>query len=201
MRFPQRVAGIVLVDPAMEWLTVTAARTRLLRGARHLSRVGGLLAHMGVVRACLALLTGGAPAVPRRFTKLFGPAAAFTLERLVGEVRKLPPRVHPIIQAHWCEPKCFQAMAEHLRVLERDVTAIAGIAPPPQIPLIVISSGAQAAEQLEAHRRLAGSSLAGRHMVARRSGHWIPFDEPELIVAAVRELTESARGAGTVATL
>jgi pimeloyl-ACP methyl ester carboxylesterase len=156
---------------------------------------------MGVVRACLALLTGGAPAVPRRFTKLFGPAAAFTLERLVGEVRKLPPRVHPIIQAHWCEPKCFQAMAEHLRVLERDVTAIAGIAPPPQIPLIVISSGAQAAEQLEAHRRLAGSSLAGRHMVARRSGHWIPFDEPELIVAAVRELTESARGAGTVATL
>jgi pimeloyl-ACP methyl ester carboxylesterase len=85
MRFPQRVAGIVLVDPAMEWLTVTAARTRLLRGARHLSRVGGLLAHMGVVRACLALLTGGAPAVPRRFTKLFGPAAAFTLERLVGD--------------------------------------------------------------------------------------------------------------------
>jgi hypothetical protein len=67
------------------------------------------------VRACLALLTGGAPAAPRYFVKVFGPTAARTLERLVGEVRKLPSDIHPGVQALWCQPKCFQAMADHLR--------------------------------------------------------------------------------------
>ena len=31
--------------------------------------------------------------------KIFGPTAAHTLERLVGEVRKLPPEVYPLAQA------------------------------------------------------------------------------------------------------
>ena len=29
-----------------------------------------------------------------------------------GEVWKLPVDVHPVVQALWCQPKCFQAMAE-----------------------------------------------------------------------------------------
>ena len=120
MRRPEQVAGLVLVDPATEWLTTTEQRTRLLRGGRQLSRVGALLAHLGVVRACLALLTGGAPGAPRHFVKIFGPTAAHTLERLVGEVRKLPPELHPTVRAIWCQPKCFHAMADHLSVLERD---------------------------------------------------------------------------------
>ena len=193
MRHPHRVAGVVLVDPATEWLITSAQRTRLLRGGRQLSYAGAMLAHAGVVRACLALLTGGAPGAPRRFVKVFGPTAARTLERLVGEVRKLPAEVHPIVQAHWCDPKCFYAMAEHMRVLERDRESIAAAVSPPEIPVVVISSGEQPAAELEAHRRLAAASAAGRHVIARRSGHWIQFDEPELIVAAVEELIDSAR--------
>ncbi len=64
-------------------------------GAVLLSGFGALLARLGVVRMCLALLTGGAPAAPRYFVKVFGPTVARTLERLVGEVRKLPPELHP----------------------------------------------------------------------------------------------------------
>ena len=110
MRHTARVAGLVLVDPATEWVTATPNRARLLWGGRQLSRVGALLAHIGVVRACLALLTGGAPGAPRRFVRIFGPTAARTLERLVGEVRKLPAEIHPVVQALWCDPKCFHAM-------------------------------------------------------------------------------------------
>ena len=193
MQHPHRVAGVVLVDPATEWLATSAQRTRLLRGGRQLSRVGAMLAHAGVVRACLALLTGGAPGAPRRFVKVFGPTAARTLERLVGEVRKLPEGVHPIVQAHWSDPKCFHAMAEHMSVLERDRESIAAAVLPPEIPVVVVSSGEQPGSELEAHRRLAGASAAGRHVIATRSGHWIQFDEPELIVAAVQDLIDSAR--------
>ncbi len=191
-RHRSRVAGLVLVDPATEWLATTPQRARLLWGAQKLSRIGALLARVGVVRACLALLTGGAPGAPRRFVRIFGPTAARTLERLVGEVRKLPPEIQPIVQALWCEPKCFHAMADSLATLERHREAIATVIPPPEIPLTVISSGHQPAEQLAVHRSLVEESVAGRHIVATGSAHWIQFDEPELVVDAVRRLCSGA---------
>ena len=192
-RHPAKVAGLVLVDPATEWLTPTAERTRLLWGGRKLSRVGAALAEIGVVRACLALLAGGAPGAPRRFVRVFGPTAARTLERLVGEVRKLPPDIHPILQALWCDPKCFHAMADHLQALERDRESIAAEVPPPEVPLVVISSGDQTPDQLDLHRRLAALSVGGRHVVAARSAHWIQFDEPDLVIEAVRNVLDRDR--------
>jgi pimeloyl-ACP methyl ester carboxylesterase len=193
LRDPTRVAGLVLVDPATEWLTPTPRHRRLLRGGRALSWIGAALAHVGVVRACLSLLTGGAPVVPRQFVRIFGPTAAGTLERLVGEVRKLPAEVHAIVQALWSDPKCFRAMADHLSALERHSASKAALALPREVPLVVISSGGQSSEQLAVHRRLAEASVAERHLIAAKSAHWIQFDEPELVVTAVRDLTESAR--------
>lgn len=193
MRHPDAVAGLVLVDPAMEWLTPTPEHAYRLRRARYLSRMGAWLARVGVVRACLAFLVGGMPAVPQRVARLFGPTVSRTLDRLVTEVRKLPPATYPLMQSIWSQPKCFHAMADHLLTLERDAGAIASVVVPREIPSVVISSGNQPPEQLDAHRRLAEASNAGRHILAERSAHWVQFDEPELIIGAVRELVESCR--------
>ena len=187
-RRPENVAGLVLVDPPTEWLVMTPQRARMLRGGRHLSRIGALLAHLGVVRACLTLLTNGAPGAPRRFVKIFGATAARTLERLVGEVRKLPTDVQPIVQALWCQPKCFHAMAAHLLTLEREGASMARFVPPREIPVVVISSSDQPPDQIAAHRTLTERSANGRHILAARSGHWVQFDEPSLIVSVVRDL-------------
>jgi len=108
-RYSEQVAGLVLVDPPSEWVQMDERQARLLRGGVYLSRFGGLLARLGIVRACLTLLTSGLPAAPRHFVKLFGPTTARTLERIVGEVRKLPPGIQPVVQAMWCQPKCFRA--------------------------------------------------------------------------------------------
>lgn len=187
-RFPRDVTGLVLVDPPTDWLTMTRQQSRMLRGGVQLSRIGAVLAHLGVVRGCLALLTGGVPGAPRSFVKIFGPTAARTLERLVGEVRKLPPDIHPVVRMLWCQPKCFYAMADHLSVLAREASSMAALAPPRDVPVVVISGGDQPPEQVAAHRRLSECSDAGRHVVAARSGHWILFDEPGLIVEAIRDL-------------
>jgi pimeloyl-ACP methyl ester carboxylesterase len=195
-REPTRVAGLVLVDPPMEWMHLVPERVRTLRGAAALAHLGAFLARIGVVRLSLALLTGGHPGVPRRFVRVFGARAARTLERLVGEVRKLPPDVHPVLQSHWSQPKGFYAMADHLRVLQREGAAIARITPPPHIPVVVISGGHQTPEDIVAHRQLAAASPHGRHVIATNSGHWIPFDEPEVIVAAVRDLAASVNQLG-----
>ena len=78
-RHPEKVVGLVLVDPPTEWLTMTPQRERMLRRGQRLSRVGAVLAHIGVVRGSLALLTGGAPGAPRRFVSVLGPTALRTL--------------------------------------------------------------------------------------------------------------------------
>jgi len=185
---PADVAGLVLLDPPSEWHEISRQQARLLRGGVQLSRVGGLLARLGVVRASLSLLTGGAPGVPRRFAHLFGPTAARTLERLVGEVRKLPPEVHPLVQMIWCQPKCFRAMAEHLAALEETAAAVGRITSLENVPLAIISSADQPADVMAKHSALAGLSARGRHVVASSAGHWIQFDEPDLVVAAIRDV-------------
>ena len=190
---PEQVAGLVLVDPPTDWLNVTPRRIRMLRGGILLSKLGAVLAHVGVVRGSLALLSGGAPGAPKRYVKLLGPTAAHTLERLVGEVRKLPPEVHPMIMAHWCEPKCFHAMADYMRAFQRDRSTMAALTPPAEIPVVVISGGNQPPETLAQHRALTKSSREGRHLIASRSAHWIQFDEPELIVSVIRELVDASR--------
>jgi pimeloyl-ACP methyl ester carboxylesterase len=190
---PADIAGLVLLDPPSDWDRLSRQQARLLWGGIQLSRIGGLLARVGVVRACLALLTGGAPGVPRQFVRIFGSTAARTLERLVGEVRKLPPEVHPVVQALWCQPKCFRAMADHLAALEETVGAVGRIASLSDLPLVIVSSDAQPPDTITRHRQLAHLSSRGRHMLATKSGHWIQFDEPDLVVTAIREIVERAR--------
>jgi pimeloyl-ACP methyl ester carboxylesterase len=74
--------------------------------------------------------------------------------------------------------------------LERDRSEIAAAEVAHHIPVTVISSGDLPPGQMEAHRRLAGASAAGRHLLAAKSSHWVQFDEPDLIVAAVRRLID-----------
>jgi pimeloyl-ACP methyl ester carboxylesterase len=192
-RHRNQVAGLVLVDPPSEWLHMDKRQARLLRGAVQLSLLGGNLARLGVVRACLALLTGGLPAAPRQFVKVFGPTAARTLERLVGEVRKLPPEVHPAVQALWCQPKCFRAMADHLRALPDAAASAAQSGPIGDVPLVVISSADQTPDVMAAHEALARGSPQGRHVVASSSSHWVQFDEPDLVVQMIREVVDATR--------
>ena len=189
-RRPNDIAALVLVDPPTEWQRMTPPQARMLWGAIQLSRFGGVLARFGIVRASLALLTGGAPGVPQRGVRVFGPAVARTLEHLVGEVRKLPADVHPFVQAQWCQPKCFRAMADYLAALRETAAAAAQGIDLADIPLVVVSGGDQPAEVLAEHGRLAGLSRRGRHVVAANSGHWVQLDRPDVVIATIRELAE-----------
>jgi pimeloyl-ACP methyl ester carboxylesterase len=187
---PKDVAGLVLLDPPSEWHEITREQAHLLWGGVQLSRIGGLLARLGVVRACLALPTGGAPGVPRNFVRIFGPTAARTLERIVGEVRKMPAEAYPIIQMQWCQPKCFRGLREHLGALEETAACVGRIAALPDVPLVVISSGDQPSNVLDKHRQLATLSHEGRHIIATNAGHWVHLDDPELVVATIGTIVD-----------
>jgi pimeloyl-ACP methyl ester carboxylesterase len=189
-KYPEEVAGLVLVDPLSprEWLEVSEAQARMLQRGVMLARRGAGLARVGVVRASLALLMGGGRRIPRMVAKLSSGRAESTLSRLVGEVRKMPPETWPLVRAHWCQPKSFQGLAAYLELLPASAAQAAAIGEPGPIPVTVLSAATATPEQLEERDALARRSPRGRHIIARKSGHWIQLDEPDLVIAAVREM-------------
>ena len=193
---PQNVAGLVLVDPIYpsEWLTMTRRDRWRLTGGAFLSRVGAALSTVGVVRGCLRLLASGSTGVPRRVSHLFGSEAAKVLNRLVGEVQKLPAETWPAVQTHWSQAKCFSSMAEHLAGLRKSAAEVEACGELPRdIPVVVITAASQSAAYREEHARMVARSACGRHIIATGSGHWIHLDEPELVVEAIRSIVGGRR--------
>lgn len=192
-RYPEHVAGLVLVDPALlgEWAAPDESRLQMLRRGIRLSRRGAWLARMGIVRSALTLLASGSRLLPKLIARASSGRAASVTERLVGEVRKLPPELWPVVRKHWSHPKCFDSMAGHLSALPEVAAAAARVTSLGDLPLIVISGAHLGPEQLAEHRASARLSSRGRHITAPGGGHWVHLDAPDIVIAAVREITGS----------
>ena len=192
----EQVAGLVFVDPLHpeEWCRPTRQQRRMLRGGVFLSRVGAVLARLGIVRFMLSRLSGGSPGLPRRVSRIFGPEAATLLARMVDEVQKLPPDVLPAVQEHWSNPKSFRGMWQHLlAVPECSAEVVAGADVLDEIPVVVLSAERRDPRWVAADAALARLSKHGRHIVSPRSGHWVHLDDPGLIVDVLRDLLVQLR--------
>lgn len=194
-RYPELAAGLLLLDPpsATSWSTCSDVdRKRLAIGAR-LSRRGALLARFGIVRAALALFTAGRKSVSKWIGRTAAGKGSATLERLVGEVGKLPPAVWPALRAHWSNPKGFLAMAAYLESLPQCATEALSMPVPRDIPVVILSAANATAIELEERNRLIAGNPRARHAVLPFAGHWLQLERPEIVVDAVRELAEGVR--------
>jgi pimeloyl-ACP methyl ester carboxylesterase len=179
VRFPDDCAGLVLVDAVdtRDWSPLSEAqRIRLARGVG-LSRRGALLARFGVVRLALTLLASGSRRLPKLIARCSSGKGTSVTERLIGEVRKLPPELWPFVQMHWCDQRCFTTMAEYLERLPENASAADAQGWPAGIPITALTVSGSAP----------GLPAGVTHRCAETSGHWIQLDEPELVVSAVRE--------------
>ena len=193
---PAKVAALVLVDPMDpgEWSPLTCeGEYRLSRGVM-MSRWGARLASIGVVRLALDSLMAGSRTLPKLIARgvSTGRGAAVT-ERLVGEVRKLPSEVWPLVKSHWCQPKNFLGMAAYLDSLARNSALAPDDTALRDLPLWVISGAHLSPSTLEAHRALARHSRRGVHLVAQHSGHWVHLDEPTLVLKIIHDAWDSVR--------
>ena len=191
-RFPQEVAGLVLLDPAYpeDWAVPSAAHAalvrrgvRLCRYARHAARlrithVVAALAHAGALgSARLAAFVASRGALQRVDEEVMAPAA------------KLPPDVRAIAQRFWTEPKFFEALGSQIEAIGESAASVAVDQQFGDVPLVVVSGETNSdAGQLARQARLAARSTRGRHVIAKRSGHWIPLDRPDVVVEAIREI-------------
>ena len=191
---PDRVAGLVLVDPVAraEWRTPTNHRRQLLARGVALSRRGAYLARIGVVRFALGLLTGGSRRIPGLIARTFAGKASGVTNRLVREVRKIPRELWPLIAANWSEERSFRTMADYLENLPLSASQLDEECGPGDLPIVILSAANASPEALAEHQRDARLSARGEHTVVPDTQHWINLDAPDVIAAAVRRILHAA---------
>jgi len=163
-RYCEQVCGLVLVDPIRteEWMS--EEKRRVLRRGAALSRRGAFLARIGLVGWCLRSLLAGSRFLPKVIGTTAGGRGMPVMNRLAGEVAKMPRELWPMVAEHWSAPKSFLAMAAQLEALQ----GISAAPPLTGLPETLLTPG------------------AGR-------GHWIQLDQPELVIQAIRDLVNLQR--------
>ncbi|GAA4022562.1 alpha/beta hydrolase [Allokutzneria multivorans] len=161
---PSRVAGLVLVDPTDEAADVLFGRG-FRRAERFAVRTGAVLARLGLLRFAYRSLLRGIPEDVRQ------DLVREAFHSGVVRTQRLQARTFLDELATW-----------------RDHPPALG-----DIPLTVISgalsgggmTSAMRSAAIAAHARRAASSPAGRHVIARRSGHYVPVTEPHVIAEEI----------------
>ena len=195
-RVRSEVAGVVFVDPVSipAWSEPAGRDLAMLARGIALARRGATLTRWGVTRFALNLLSGGARRVPQMVARTAGGRGSGFIDRMVGQIQKLPPETWPMIQAHWCDPKSFEGMARYLEALPGSAAAAAGdLARIGDLPLIVLSAERASAGERTWHHELAARSSRGRIEIVGGSGHWVQLDRPDAVIRAIDEMLADVR--------
>src|SRR6266481_1360748 len=196
--YPHEVVGMVLVDsvhPA-EWENPTPEQVRMIEVGLRYSWIAAWLARLGFVRFCLACVARGSPGLAWAVASAFGAGTVSAVQRIAGQIRKLPAPILPIVRALWSQPKNFRSLGQYVAALPVSAVQAAAVSSLGDLPLVVLSGDHHAAPYTDWQRNLAQLSSRGRHLVAGDSGHWIHLDHPELVTSAIREVVTAARSAG-----
>lgn len=194
-QYPERVAGLVLVDPVSieHWAGCgESERRRLALGAK-LARRGALLAHFGIVRLCLAALVSGRKTLPRLIARTSGGKGTNLVNRLVGEMSRLPSSLWPAVSAHWSRPGSFRVMADYLESLPESARTVHGKEISCEIPLTILSAETATAAELQERERWVQSSRSGNHIRVSNCSHWIQLQRPTVVIRAVVDMLEVPR--------
>jgi pimeloyl-ACP methyl ester carboxylesterase len=188
---PDQVVGMVLVDSSHEeqLLRFPEALLRLSRRADKLMS--------GVLRVMQLLIASGVLALAPKL---------FPRQMLIMAVEEDKDAFRGVVSA---DAKNLLTMQEEMAVANDHFAAVraAHITSLGDIPLIVLSHGKelpmpglppeaihefdQTFQQM--HVELTALSSKGKRIIAEQSGHYIQFDQPELVIESIREVVEAVR--------
>jgi pimeloyl-ACP methyl ester carboxylesterase len=192
-RHPDDVVGLVLVDSAHpeDWVDpVPKERVKIDRGVR-LCRQGGKAARMGLARLAGWLVEAGALSSARALASAVSRGGLSREdEGILAPLWKLPPEARRPLRRFWTQPKFYDALGSQIESICDSSAEVLDAARRGygDLPLVTISQTDPGEYRLRQQEALARLSTRGRHIVASASGHWIPLDEPDLVVAVIRDM-------------
>lgn len=187
-KYPEEVAGILLLDARHE--TINA---KMPPAWKKLEAAGKGMNQFMLLASRLGMLNW--------IGNLFGEKAA------PPTVMKLPAEIRATYLEVGYQPKYFQTNLDELAAIQESDNQLSKTGSLGNIPLTVIRHGipnlftsmpaeqAQQAEMVwqELQAELANLSSNSRVVVAENSGHAIQLDQPDLVVASVRQMIETIR--------
>jgi pimeloyl-ACP methyl ester carboxylesterase len=192
-RYRDDVRGMVLVDPAHpeDWVSpAPKEQIKIDRGVR-LCRYGASAAKLGIARVVAALGSAGVFGAARLIARIVSRGHLRREdEGLLTPVWKLPPEARAPLKQFWTEHKFFASLGSHIEsvCISAGETLDASANGYGNLPLVTISSTDPGEYRLRQQDALARLSTNGRHVVASNSGHWIPLEEPQLVIDSIRSV-------------
>lgn len=196
-RHRDTVAGLVLIEPAIpeEWAEPSADKQALINRGARLCGFGAAAARLRVAHLVAMLVRIGALAPARALVKLVSRGGLRREdEGILAPIWKLPAEARRLLGQMWTQPKFFDALGSQIgHVCESAMEVMHGGGEYGDLPLVVISSATATASRRHADAALAGLSTRGRHVLVADSGHWVPLDAPQAVVAAITELVDELK--------
>jgi len=194
-RFRRDVAGMVLVDPAHaeDWVKPAPKEQVLIDRGVRLCRYGAITARLGLARVVAALVGLGQLTLARGLVTVVSRGGLSRQdEAILAPVWKLPPEIRPLLAQFWTRPRFFEALGSQIESIGisaaevLDATA-GGFG---DLPLVTISSTNPGNYRLRQQDQMAALSTRGRHIMASQSGHWIPLDQPQVVIDVVKDVLD-----------
>lgn len=162
---------------------------------------------------------GRPPAMMQRLVanpfRIFAALAPFGLHRVMERrgwsyiemvAGHLDVALSEALRASYRTRKAQSALAAEVAAVDAGLAEVAALRAAggfPDVPAVVLSGGKVPAGMAdgervtalmhELHRDLATMSSSGTHLVLEDSGHLVPFEQPQAVIAAVREVVDAAR--------
>jgi pimeloyl-ACP methyl ester carboxylesterase len=195
-RFPDEVAGLVLIDPVVpgEWNPASEHNQKRIRTGAKILRRATALSRLGLIRFVSFLLRVGAKPLAEPLVRLMSKGAPKGDGTSSSPLFwNLPPSERAMAPVFWVQPKFTDTIASQLENLPRSAAQVAAAEDLKDVPVTIISAVNTPAKRKAEHVATAEVSSCGKHLTAARSGHWVVTDEPEVVLRAIREMIERTR--------
>jgi pimeloyl-ACP methyl ester carboxylesterase len=189
--YPEEVSSIVLVDPMRceEWPPLDPTKQATIDRGLKLSTYAIPIAKCGLARLAVTSLLCRSGRVAERLAGAAGAGGLHVLDRVRGEVSKMPREVWPIVAAHWSRPGYYKGMRSHVAAVPDSVREMQESEPIRGIPVLLLTPGKSMPLSEDCLRRI-GDNV--QQVIARDSAHWIHLDEPQLVIDSIQEMLMAA---------
>ena len=194
-RFPDEVAGMVLVDPVApaEWNPPSEHDLKLTRIGAKVCRRAAVLARFGLIRFVAFLLTTGVKTVAARLVRLISrgsPAESGTVSS--PWFAALPSNEKAMASVFWVQPKFALTIASQLENLPASAASLGRFTNFCVEPAIILSARTAPERRRAEHAAIAARLPQGEHVLAGDSNHWIMQEDPELVLRAIKKVIQSS---------
>jgi pimeloyl-ACP methyl ester carboxylesterase len=194
-RFPDEVAGIVLVDPVVpaEWNPPSEHDRKLTTIGAKICRRAAFFSKIGVIRLIAFLLSSGVKKTAASLIRLISrgsPGESGTVSS--PWFAALPSKEKEMAQVFWIQPKFAVTIASQLENLPASAVRVARCGVFCDKPVVILSARTAPEHRRREHVAIAQLLPSGQHVLAEQSNHWIMQEQPELVLQAITRVIESS---------